>query len=288
MNPLQKTYQESLHLYLDRLRLRNYSENTIRTYQHMFKQFLRHLWPLPLHKLSSEHITDYHLELIVDKGYSVSYQNQSINAIKFYIEHILGYPKQHFALIRPKRSVKLPVVFTLEEAASIINSPNNLKHQAVLTLIYASGLRISECINLQMTDIDSKSMCIWVRDGKGGKDRMTLLSCMELDLLRRYYKKYKPVKWLFEGRKGERYSTSSIRQVFKKSLYTTKVNKLATVHTLRHSFATHLLENGTNLRYIQKLLGHNSSKTTEIYTHVSTENLTNIISPLELHKKKYI
>jgi integrase/recombinase XerD len=155
-----------------------------------------------------------------------------------------------------------------------------------LSLIYGAGLRISECVQMQLVDIDSAHMRIWVRNGKGKKDRITLLSNDLLVLLRAYYRIYRPKKWLFEGPTGNQYSVSSIRQVFNRSKRKALGNSTATVHTLRHSFATHLLENGVNLRYIQQLLGHSSSKTTEIYTHVSSTQLTNITSLFDLLTKK--
>ncbi len=148
-------------------------------------------------------------------------------------------------------------------------------------IIYSSGLRISECINLQIKDIDSDNMRIWIKQSKGNKDRLTILSPKVLTQLRKYYILCKPKKWLFEGSKGGQYSASSIRSVFKNAKKNAKIKTPATVHSLRHSFATHLLENGTNLRYIQKLLGHNSSKTTEIYTHVCNNLLIKIESPLD-------
>jgi len=163
----------------------------------------------------------------------------------------------------------------------IIDVTNNIKHKTILSVIYGCGLRISECINLKVEDIDSSNMRVWMRNAKGKKDRITLLSPSLLEQLRAYYKLYRPKEWLFEGVNGKPYSVSSIRQTFNRSRKKAGVNIPATVHTLRHSFATHLLDAGTNLRYIQKLLGHNSSKTTEIYTHVSTTNLINIESPFE-------
>ncbi len=277
-----REYAEALRLMEDKLMLRNYSPHTVRTYLHMFSKFLEYLAPLPLRHVNNKVIKEYHLWLVKDCKVSISYQNQSINAIKFYLEQVLHYPKQHFELTRPIKAKKLPKVLSKEEVSCILNVTQNKKHKAILAIIYGAGLRISECIALRMEDIDASQMTLWVRNGKGQKDRMTLLSNDLLLFLRSYYKLYQPKKWLFEGPKGKPYSTSSIRNIFSKSCGRAGIKKHVTVHTLRHSFATHLLENGTNLRYIQKLLGHNGSKTTEIYTHVSTENLANITSPLDL------
>ncbi|MFL1012367.1 tyrosine-type recombinase/integrase [Flavisericum labens] len=274
-------YQLAMDLMMQKLTLKNYSPNTIKTYLHMFKQFLEHIHPMPLHQVTTAHIMHYHKELVTMRHVSSSYQNQSINAIKFYIEKVLNLPKIQYDFCRPRKSKTLPKVLSMEEVGRIIDVTNNIKHKTILSVIYGCGLRISECINLKVEDIDSSNMRVWVRNAKGKKDRITLLSPSLLEQLRAYYKLYRPKEWLFEGVNGKPYSVSSIRQTFNRSRKKAGVNIPATVHTLRHSFATHLLDAGTNLRYIQKLLGHNSSKTTEIYTHVSTTNLINIESPFE-------
>ena len=279
------TYLHAIRLYEEQLLLKQYSHNTFKTYVHMFKKFLDHVYPKPLHLVDTGSIKAYHLWLVDTQKVSESFQNQSINAIKFYLEKVLHYPYERFELVRPKKVKRLPKVLTLDEVSTLLDKTINIKHKSILTLIYSAGLRISECVALKVTDIDSAAMCIWVRCSKGKKDRVTLLSPTLLKLLRSYYRIYRPKEWLFEGPNGGPYSTSSIRAVFKKSKYKAKIFKPATVHSLRHSFATHLLENGTNLRYIQKLLGHNSSKTTEIYTHVSMTNLNEITSPLDFIKK---
>jgi len=278
-------YRQAMDLMLQKLILKNYSQNTIKTYMHMFKQFLIYIHPMPLHQVSTAHIMHYHKELVTKRNVSSSYQNQSINAIKFYIEKVLNLPKVTYDFCRPRKSKTLPKVLSLEEVARLLDHTHNIKHKTILSIIYGCGLRISESINLKVEDIDSSNMRVWVRNAKGKKDRITLLSPTLLKQLRAYYTIYKPKQWLFEGVKGKQYSVSSIRQVFNRSKKKARVNIPATVHTLRHSFATHLLDNGTNLRYIQKLLGHSSSKTTEIYTHVSTTNLTNITSPFEMLSK---
>ena len=280
-----ESYKLSLESLQQKLLLKNYSEHTIKTYVHMFGKFLKYLYPMPLHQVNKTHIIKYHLWLVTERNVSASYQNQSINAIKFYIEKVLKHPVTVYDLERPKKQRTLPKVLSMTEVYQIIEATNNLKHRAMLSIIYGAGLRISECINLKIVDIDSSSMRIWVRNAKGKKDRVTLLSKDLLKLLRDYYKVYSPKKWLFEGQTKKQYSPSSIRQFFNRAKIKALGNSSATVHTLRHSFATHLLENGTNLRYIQKLLGHSSSKTTEIYTHVSITNLTDITSPFDLLNK---
>ena len=274
-------YQMALDLMLQKLILKKYSPNTIKTYMHMFKQFLGYMHPMPLHQVTKAHIMHYHKELVSKHNVSSSYQNQSINAIKFYIEKVLELPKVKYDFCRPRKAKTLPKVLSLEEVSSILSATRNIKHKTILSVIYGCGLRISECVNLKVEDIDSSNMRVWVRNAKGQKDRITLLSPSLLEQLREYYKLYRPNEWLFEGPKGKQYSVSSIRKVFNRSKKKARVIIPATVHSLRHSFATHLLDSGTNLRFIQKLLGHNSSRTTEIYTHVSTSNLVNIESPFE-------
>jgi site-specific recombinase XerD len=283
---LDQSYQLSLQLMQQKLILKNYSKHTVKTYLYMFRNFLEYTYPMPLHQVAKPHVINYHLWLVTERKVSVSYQNQSINAIKFYLEKVLKHPVTVYDLQRPLKQKTLPKVLSVGEVSQIIEATNNIKHRAILSIIYGAGLRISECIHLKISDIDASNMRIWVRNAKGKKDRITLLSKGLLQLLRDYYRAYRPKVWLFEGPTEKQYSASSIRHFFHRAKKKALVKSPATVHTLRHSFATHLLENGTNLRYIQKLLGHNSSKTTEIYTHVCTTNLTNIMSPFDLLDKK--
>lgn len=182
---------------------------------------------------------------------------------------------------RPKKEKKLPVVFSEEEVKLLLNQVKNLKHKCILYLIYSAGLRRSEVLNLKINDIDSKRNCIVIRAAKGNEDRITFLSAILLLLLREYYKIYRPKEYLFEGANGGRYSTTSLRKIFYRALKASGINKEASLHTLRHSFATHLLEQGTDIRYIQSLLGHSSPKTTELYTHITTKGFENLKSPLD-------
>lgn len=185
-------------------------------------------------------------------------------------------------IYRPKTEKLLPNVLSKEEIKKILNAHSNIKHKTMLSLIYSCGLRRSELINLKPSDIDSKRNVVIIRQSKGKKDRIVPLSIKILMMLRDYYLDYKPKTWLFEGQNvGEMYSEKSLQSVLKQALSKTKINKPVTLHWLRHSYATHLLEAGTDLRYIQELLGHNSSKTTEIYTHVSTKNIQQIKSPFD-------
>jgi len=188
-----------------------------------------------------------------------------INSIKFYYEVVKGMPNRFYSIERPRKKEALPKVISLEEVKGIILNTNNIKHKCIVSLLYSAGLRRSELLNLKLQDIDSKRMSILVKNSKGGKDRVTLLNENVLKDLRKYYKEWKPQKYLFEGKEGTQYSATSVVKIIKNSAKKAGINKSVSPHILRHSFATHLLENGTDLRYIQELLGHSSSKTTEIY-----------------------
>jgi len=218
----------------------------------------------------------------VKSGLSSSYQNQIVNSIKLYFKTCRDTKIEVDKIHRPKREKVLPNVLSKEEVKKILDAHSNLKHKAMLSMIYSCGLRRSELLNLKFSDIDSKRNIVIIRQSKGKKDRITPLSAKILDLLRRYYKEYSPKTYLFEGQeKNTQYSARSLEEVLKKSVKLASINKPVTLHWLRHSYATHLLESGTDLRYIQELLGHNSSKTTEIYTHVSTKNIPQIKSPFD-------
>jgi len=171
------------------------------------------------------------------------------------------------------------------EVQAILKQPKNMKHKAILCSIYSGGLRLSEVLNLRIEDVRSADGYLFIKGGKGKKDRRTILSNQLLLLLRQYYKEHKPSYWLFEGQTGGKYSASSVQSIFRKAVEAANVNPWATVHTLRHSFATHLLQQGTNLRYIQGLLGHASSKTTEIYTHLQKVDNSVVKNPLDVMMK---
>ncbi len=273
-----KTCPESMILKMMELR---YSESTIKTYRSLFEELINHYPSLEIDKIDESQIIAFCQYLVIDRKVSASYQNQAINAIKFYYEKVLGGQRKLYLLNRPNKEKALPTVLNTEEVIRILKGIENLKHKAILTLIYSSGLRVSEAINLKIKDIDSERKQIRIVHGKGKKDRYTLLASKTLDLLRLYFKTYKPKEFLFEGQDGGQYSTRSIQALFQEICTKVGIHKRVTVHTLRHSFATHLLENGTDLRYIQTLLGHESSKTTEIYTHVTTKGFDQIKSPID-------
>ena len=231
--------------------------------------------------ISNDDLIDFNNNYILKNNFSSSFQNQVVNAVKLYFSAI-QHKKIDVELIhRPRREKVLPNVLSKEEVKAILDAPYNLKHRAMLAMIYSCGLRRGELLSLTKFDIDSKRMVVIIRMAKGKKDRIVPLSPKILRLLRDYYKSYTPKEFLFEGQGGGKYSEKSLENVFKQSLLKANNKKPVTLHWLRHSYATHLLESGTDLRYIQDLLGHKSSKTTEIYTHVSTKNIQNIRSPFD-------
>ncbi|MEN8228548.1 MAG: tyrosine-type recombinase/integrase [Bacteroidota bacterium] len=215
-----------------------------------------------------------YLELLLRRRYSQS-------TIKFYYEKVLGRKQEYFQLSRPRKESTLPTILTLEEVDKIFRLTKNQKHKCILMTIYSGGLRRSELINLKVSDIDSQRMLIKICGAKGKKDRFTLLSEKLVIELRKYYIEYYPEKWLFEGQKGGQYSATSVEKIFREAVKRAHIRKHVTPHSLRHSFATHLLEQGTNLRYIQELLGHASTKTTEVYTRVASHALMKIKNPLD-------
>ncbi len=259
---------------------RKYSHKTVKAYIHFTRDFLKFTNKNP-DEINDSDIKDYLLYLAEGKQFATSTLNQAINALKFYYGSMFK-KKSVYEIKRPRKDKKLPVVLSKEEVAKILSSVDNLKHKAILMLTYAAGLRVGEVVKLKPEDIDSKRMLIYVKSAKGRKDRYTMLSEIALGVLREYWKQYKPEKWLFEGvREGRHLSTRTVQAIFDHAKEKADIKKDITIHSLRHSFATHLLEGGTDLRYIQELLGHVSSKTSEIYTHVSNKSLGKIKSPLD-------
>lgn len=264
------------------LNSKRYSPSTIRTYSEALLSFLKFLEAIPPSEITNEDFIRYNNDYILQKKLSESYQNQIVNAIKLYFVTIQNRQIDLEKVHRPKKSKKLPNVLSKEEVKRIINSPRNLKHKTMLCMIYSCGLRCGEVLALKATNIDSKRNIVLLQNAKGKKDRIVPLSPKILVLLREYYMAYQPKVYLFEGQQqGSSYDARSLQQVLKQAVVRAGIDKPVTLHWLRHSYATHLLESGTDLRYIQELLGHNSSKTTEIYTHVSTKNIQQIKSPFD-------
>jgi len=276
----------ALSLAEQKLLLKGYSTNTLRSYKSELAVFLKYFENLDLKNITKDQVESYLFHLISKYKISESRQNSAINAIKFYYEQVLNMPREYYDIQRPKRASQLPNTLSIEEVYKLINTPENLKHKAILTTIYAAGLRMSELLNLRVKDIRSEEAYIFVKGAKGKKDRHTVLSDNLLKLLREYYRKYRPSYWLFEGKDGGKYSATSVQSIFREAQKKSGANPWSTPHTLRHSFATHLLENGENLRNIQVLLGHESSRTTEIYTHVAGVNNKKVKNPLDIMMQK--
>lgn len=264
------------------LQSKRYSDNTIKTYIEALKVFIDFNDAKGLNEISNEDFILFNTQYILSRKLSSSYQNQVVNAIKLFFSIVKDKKLELEKLHRPRREHKLPNVLSKEEVKAILACSVNSKHKAMLSLIYSAGLRCGELLKLKLNDIDSNRMLIIVREAKGKKDRIITLSGKVLLLLKEYYKVFRPKVWLFEGqRPSEPYSERSLQLVLKQAVKRAKINKPVSLHWLRHSYATHLLESGTDLRYIQELLGHKSSRTTEIYTHVSTRNIQNIKSPFD-------
>lgn len=271
------------------LRLRGYSQKTIKSYMSHARLFLEYCGK-NAEQLLKEDINCYLLYLLEQKGNAHSFVSQAVSSIKFLFEKVLMEDDLTLDIVRPKKEKKLPEVLSQNEVRHILDNVKNLKHKAILFLIYSSGLRVGEVVRLRLKDIDSDRMLIHVVQGKGRKDRYTVLSEVALKVLREYVREYKPAEWLFQGEQAGRHITErTVQRAFENAKENAGIQKKVSVHSLRHSFATHLLEGGIDLRYIQELLGHQSSKTTEIYTHVTKKSIRSIASPLDkiMSKREY-
>ena len=277
---VQEGYRKCREEYLQKLEANKYALNTAKTYIGLFEKFINYYKTKKLFELNENDIQQF-LQYLAQKNYSSSYLNQAVNSIKFYYEVVHGMPNRFYEIHRPRKEEKLPVVLSKSEVQQMILNTKNIKHRCIISLLYSAGLRRGELLNLRIEDIDSSRMKIFVKGAKNNKDRYTLLSNKLLEELRKYWKEFKPEKYLFEGAPNEKYSATSVLKIVQRATKRNKINKKVTPHTLRHSFATHLLEDGVDLRYIQVLLGHNSSKTTERYTHIAQNFTNNIKSPLD-------
>lgn len=263
------------------LELRGYSPTTIKYYIENVSRFAKHFSQSP-ELIGENQIREYLHYCIMEKHLSEGTVNCINSSLKFFYTKILKRNWNNDMFPRMKEGKKLPVVLSKSEVKAILDATDNLKHKAILTTIYGAGLRISEAAKLKGLDIDSNNMQIVIRQGKGKKDRYSLLSKTNLNLLRDYWKRYHPKDYLFSGKNAvDHISVRTIQKTFDQALAKAGINKDATVHTLRHSFATHLLEAGTDICHIQRLLGHTSIKTTTIYLHLRRLDLLSIKSPLE-------
>jgi integrase/recombinase XerD len=262
-----------LEIFTEKLRYKNYSPRTIDVYKSYLKNFLQYNNIKDPYQVTTNQIVKF---LESHNFTSISQQNQYIGCLKLFAKYILNKKDIHLSKIeRPRKEKKLPRVIDVELIKERLSKIQNLKHKAILTLTYSVGLRVSEVTNLKIEDIDSKRMLIHIKNAKGKKDRIVPLSQTVLELLREYWREYKPKEYLFNGQTNNKYSTGSCQKIYKRY-----IDNTSSIHTLRHSSATNLLENGTDIRIIQKILGHSSSKTTEIYTHVSNELLNKISLPI--------
>ncbi|GAA4826787.1 integrase [Marinicella pacifica] len=273
--------QEIISRFVRQARIENYSEATVKNYVSALRLFLDYVSKSQVEKISDDDIHGYLYYCKREKKYAYSSMKQVLATIRFLYAKVFHRPVSDALDIKLRKPVYLPSVLSSKDISKLIKVTDNLKHKTILLLIYSGGLRLSELLNLKVGDIDSQSMRIHVRQAKGKKDRYIMLSENVLTMLRSYYTKYKPSDYLVEGQKGGKYSPTSVQSVFKTALKKSGIKKSATVHSLRHSFATHLLDEGTDIRYIQELLGHKRLETTQIYTHVSSHSINKIKSPAD-------
>ncbi|MBU78128.1 MAG: tyrosine-type recombinase/integrase [Candidatus Marinimicrobia bacterium] len=264
-----------------KLIIRNYSERTVASYLSAINHFSNWLIIEKVTQVNDSIVEKYLYHLKDTKNRSISSMKQTIASLKFIYSDVLNKDIPSSLIIQFRKEEKIPVVLSEEEVTRLLNSVNNLKHRAILMTIYSSGIRLNELLSLQVKDIDFDRNIILIKKGKGNKDRQSILSQSLKSILNIYLKNYSPSTFLFEGQKGGKYSPSSVQAIMKNAVKKTNIKKHATVHTLRHSFATHLLENGTDIRFIQELLGHKRLETTQIYTHISKIAFDRIKSPLD-------
>ncbi len=296
--PKQPTYRkkriisnenkEIIRSFISYLKGKRYSVSTVQTYFTYIADFLSFVNDIPLDTLTNRDVERFIEEVFIPRKYSISTHRQFISAVKLFIVFYPNSKIEDPALTRPNRSKFLPTVLSKEEVIDILRCTKNLKHRAILAMIYSAGLRISELLNLQLSHIDIDRRQIIVKNSKGRKDRNVILAKSFIPLMLNYLQTYKPIVFFTEGKPSQKYSAESIRAFLKRSCKEATISKNVTPHTLRHSYATHLLENGIDLRYIQELLGHSKPETTMLYTHVAKKDLLNIESPLDIVLKKLV
>lgn len=271
-----------LILFEKRLSLQRYAPNTIRSYRDYARIFLKAMENhRNLEQIPVAEIENFINDRVKEDDISVSYQKGLVGAIKKLYKLLSGKDVRLDYLYPKRRFESLPTFFSKDEVRKILECTSNLKHKALLMTIYSCGLRLSEVLELKITDVKSSDKLLRINQSKGNKDRFVSLPDRLLVALREYYREYKPEKYLFEGASGNRYSERSVQLVLKKALSRAKISTLGTVHTLRHSYATHLIQSGVDIRVVQKLLGHQSIKTTQIYTHITDIHNNNTPSPLD-------
>jgi integrase/recombinase XerD len=273
--------QDTFRHYREELQLKAYSPNTVKTYTGEFAQTLIAFKHHEISQVSTEQIRSYLHYCVTHLKLTEGTMQSRINAIKFYFVKILKRADILLPIPRPKMQQQLPKSLSTGDIKKLFNVIENTKHLIILKLVYGMGLRVSEVVNLLISDIDTKRMQVHIRCAKGKRDRYTNLPVTLVEELREYYKLYKPKHYLIEGKAGGQYTTRSVQQIFKTAMLKARINKQVGVHGLRHSFATHLHEAGVDIAFVQELLGHSNIKTTLIYTKVSVKNIRNIPSPLD-------
>ena len=266
--------------YEKRLKIKRYAKSTTKTYISQIKMFLS-FFRKDAKSISISEIEMYIRKCVEQDKISFSTQKAILGTIKLFYKLVFDKDIAIEYLYPSRQEYKLPNVLSQKEVKTLLENISNIKHKALLSLIYSSGLRISELLNLKIQDIDSDRMRIYIKGSKNNRDREVMLSEKILELLRKYFREYKSKEYLFEGQKGGAYSARSVQEILKKALKKAGIKKHATVHTLRHSFATHLIENGTDIRIVQELLGHKNIKTTQIYTHITDQTKRKIKSPFD-------
>ncbi|QOD59420.1 tyrosine-type recombinase/integrase [Polaribacter haliotis] len=267
--------------YLDYLKGKRFSKSTIASYSNFILEFLRFTEQKPVDNLNENDVRNYIEWAVTSLNYAVSTHRQMVSGFKHFAHFYPACSINIDKIYMPKKDRKLPIVLSIEEVISLLQATKNLKHRVILAMLYSSGLRISEIIDLQLSDFDFKRKQLHIQNSKGRKDRYATIAESVFPLIKNYYKTYKPKKYFIENPKGGKYSAESIRSFLKQSLRLAKITKNATPHTLRHSYATHMLEQGIGIRHIQELLGHSRPETTMIYTHVTRKDLEQIKSPLD-------
>jgi len=280
--------KEIIDSFISYLKGKRYSHSTVQTYFTFIADFLDFVNDIPFDNLTNRDVERFIEQVFVPRKYSISTHRQFISAVKLFIKFYPNSKIENLALTRPNRSKFLPNVLSKEEIIDILRYTKNLKHRAILAMIYSAGLRIGELLNLQLKHIDIDRRQIIIKNSKGRKDRNVILAESFIPLMLNYLNTYNPNIFFTEGEPSQKYSASSVRAFLKRSCKMANISKKVTPHTLRHSYATHLLENGIDLRYIQELLGHSKPETTMLYTHVSKKDLLNIESPLDIALKKII
>jgi len=280
--PLPAIHERSLELFEQAMLLKRNSHRTAKSYRNYIKSFLYSYPDKDIREIDLAERKKYIVKTVKERDLSVRTQNVLINALKFLYEHVADEPREKFVILRPKKEKKIPQVLSLQEVGRLLDAAENIKHKAILMLIYSAGLRLGEVVNLKVQDIQTQHNRIFIDAGKGAKDRYTLLSVPVLKLLRQYYLQLteKPTDFLFMGQYGGQYSTRSVQHIFTNAKVASGINRRATVHTLRHSFATHLCMNGVDIHYVKQLLGHSNIKTTEIYLHISKDIVLQVQSPI--------